>query len=199
MEELFQMMHYDLFAHLSRVELYVRLFCIIIAESGYQNVSKSSCLLLGKAAFFHDIGKIRIPQNILIKPGKLTEEENSIVREHPKYAKEILMDMKSSPLFSKDPELFNLAVAASLFHHEWWDGTGYPFGIAGQDIPCIARITSICDAFDAITHGRPYLNARSAGDAFYEIKKGSGSQFDSILSKLFVQHGDIILRYTLMP
>lgn len=185
-EELFHMIHPDLFAHLSRVEFYVRLFCIEIAES--------SCLLFGKAAFFHDIGKIRIPHDILMKPDKLTAEESSIVRAHPKYAKEILMEIKSTPLFSKNPELFDLSVAASLSHHEWWNGAGYPFGIAGQNIPLIARITSICDAFDTITYGRPYCNARSANDAFCEIKKCAGSQFDPILSNLFVQYGDTFLR-----
>lgn len=192
-EEYFQMIHLDLFAHLSRVEFYVRLFCIGMAESGYQKLSKSSCVLLGKAAFFHDIGKIMVPQDILIKPDKLTAEENSIVRDHPKYAKEILMKMKSAPLFSNDTELFDLAVAASLSHHEWWNGSGYPFGIAGQDIPLIARITSICDAFDTITHGRPYCNARSVNDAFCEIKRYAGSQFDPILSNFFIQHRHIFL------
>lgn len=198
-EEFFQKVDLDLFVHLSRVEFYVRLFCIIISESCYEKVSKNSCLLLSKAAFFHDIGKMKISQKILMKPRKLTTKENSVMREHPKYSKEILMSLKSTSLFSRNPELHDLAVEASLFHHEWWNGGGYPHGIAGQDIPLVARLTSICDAFDTITHGRPYRNARSANAAFCEIKKHAGSQFDPILSNIFVQNGDVFLRYAGMP
>lgn len=198
-EEFFQKIDIDLFIHLSRVEFYVQLFCIIISESGYDKVSKSRCLLFSKAAFFHDIGKMRISQEILMKSSKLTTRENSVMREHPKYSKEILMSLKSTSLFSRNPELLDLAVEASLFHHEWWNGEGYPLGIAGQDIPLVARITSICDAFDTITYGRPYRNARSANAAFYEIKKYAGSQFDPILSNIFVRNGDAFLRYAGMP
>ncbi len=192
-EDFFQLICPDLFAHLSRVELLVRLLCFEMAVCGYQKISKINCMLFGRAAFFHDIGKVRIPWAILTKSNKLTAKENTIVQEHPKYGEKILLTLKSTPIFSGNSELFDLAVAASLSHHEWWNGSGYPYGIAGQDIPFIARLTSICDVFDAIVYGRPYCNARSANDAFAEIKKYVGLQFDPVISNFFIQHGTILL------
>ncbi|MCE5234721.1 MAG: HD domain-containing phosphohydrolase [Clostridiaceae bacterium] len=194
-EDALHRMPFHLFAHLSRVELYVRLLCFEMAEDGHREVNKSDCLLWGRAAFFHDIGKIRVPRDILTRPEKLPAGEDAAVREHPRYGKEILMALKPAQPFSKDPELFDLAVAASLLHHEWWNGAGYPLGLAGQDIPLIARMTSICDAFDAITYGRPYRKARSADAAYREIKEYAGSQFDPVLSRFFVEHGPIFLRH----
>lgn len=191
--EITHKMHPGLYEHLGRVELYVYLFCIQMAVNSSPEIQLSSCAAWGKAAFFHDIGKIEISETILMKPDKLSATEMAIMREHPIYAKDILLQLSTAEYFPNDPEFFSLAVLAALFHHEWWNGKGYPFGIAGEAIPLIARITSICDAFDTITDGRPYRGARSADDALRKIGACADSQFDPKLSAFFIEHKNAFL------
>lgn len=192
-KEISQKIHPDLLGHLLRVELYVYLLCCEMAANGFREIQENNCSTWSEAAFFHDIGKIRIPQTILMKPGKLSAAEMAMVREHSVYAKDVLAEFLT-PQLSNDPEFFSLTIFAALFHHEWWNGKGYPFRIAGEAIPLIARVTSICDAFDAITYGRPYCGARSADAAFSEIEACAGSQFDPNLSAFFIEHKDVFLR-----
>ncbi|WP_283610451.1 HD-GYP domain-containing protein [Faecalispora anaeroviscerum] len=152
------------------------------------------CLMFGRAAFFHDIGKLWVDSSILEKPDKLLPEEVLIVQQHPIYGKDILESLKLNSNSFQDERFLRLAVSAALGHHERWDGRGYPFGIKGRDIPIVARITSICDAFDAIISGRPYRHKRSADEAFCEIARCANTQFDPVLSDLFLQNKDLILK-----
>ena len=127
-------------------------------------------------ARIHDIGKIAIPDRILLKPGKLTEEEFKAVKAHPEKGIELLAHARGF-----DKEMLNIV----RHHHERWDGRGYPSGLAGQDIPLWARIVALADAYEAMTAGRPYRPARSPAEAMAEIEKNSGTQFDPKLVKLF--------------
>jgi len=122
------------------------------------------------AAPLHDIGKIAIPDSILRKPGPLTDEECALMKRHPGIGGSLL-DESTSPLLE-------LAREISLYHHERWDGTGYEQGLSGEAIPIGARIVSVADAFDAITHDRPYRQARSQLEALDELATMAGSQFD---------------------
>jgi putative two-component system response regulator len=135
--------------------------------------------LIRHAAPLHDVGKIGIPDSILLKPAKLTPEEFEIVREHAAAGARILGGSKS--------ELLILAQEIALNHHEWWDGNGYPNRLAGDEIPISGRIVAVADVFDALTHERPYKAAWTVADAVGEIRRLAGSQFDSAVVEAFNQ------------
>lgn len=194
LDHILQIMPHSLFTHMSRVELYTRVFCFGIASNKHPEVGLEDCLMFGRAAFFHDIGKLWIENSILEKPDKLLPEEILIVQQHPIYGKDILESLQMNPNGFQDERFFRLAIEAALGHHERWDGRGYPFGIKGRDIPIVARVTSICDAFDAIISGRPYRHKRPADEAFCEIARCANTQFDPVLSDLFLQNKDLILK-----
>ncbi len=188
LNDILQIMPRDLFAHLGRVALYVKIFCLNITANDFFEIHIEDCLRFGDAAFFHDIGKLWIARTILEKPDTLSPEELAVMQKHPLYAKSILESLKSDGFALYSQDLFALATAAALYHHERWDGAGYPFGIQGSNIPLIARITAICDTFDTITHGRAYCDRRSVNTAFDEIAKCANAQFDPLLVRLFVQN-----------
>lgn len=131
---------------------------------------------LEKAGLFHDIGKISIPDNILDKPGKLTDEEYDIIKTHPEIGYQIL---KAADEYS------NLAIHA-LHHHERWDGNGYPNGLKGEEIPFFSRIIGVVDAYEAMTADRPYRKKMTKEYAISELKKYSGTQFDPKIAKIFI-------------
>ena len=126
--------------------------------------------LLYTAARLHDVGKIGIPDATLLKPGKLTDEEFSVMRTHAAIGSSILADGHSA--------LLQLAQSVAIAHHERWDGQGYPHRLAGTDIPLAARIVAVADVLDALTHERPYKRAWSAEEALAEVERCSGSHFD---------------------
>lgn len=126
--------------------------------------------LLVDAAPMHDIGKIGIPDSVLLKPGKLDDEELKIMRTHPQIGAQIL-DNSTSPLIK-------LAHTVALYHHEKWDGSGYPFGLKGEDIPIEARIVAVADVFDALLSKRPYKEAWPVEKAIEEIKSQTNRHFD---------------------
>lgn len=128
------------------------------------------------AGEYHDIGKLAIPAEILDKPGPLTEEEFEVVKLHPLVGETML-----TPL-GLDEEV----LAAVRGHHENWDGSGYPDGLRGRDIPVTARILSIVDSFDAMTAGRPYRSQLTFQEAADEILAHAGSQFDPFMAEMFV-------------
>lgn len=126
---------------------------------------------------FHDIGKIGVPDSILLKTEKLTDEEYSEIKNHPSIGKHIL---SSASIFSD-------IIPIIYHHHEKYDGTGYPGKLKGEDIPLLARITAIADTFDAMTSKRSYRNALSLDVAKEEIKRCSGTQFDPKLVEAFIK------------
>jgi HD-GYP domain-containing protein (c-di-GMP phosphodiesterase class II) len=139
-------------------------------------MSESELIHLRRGALLHDIGKMGIPDEILLKPGSLTIEEWSIMRRHPQLAFELL-----SPIAHLKP-----AVDIPYCHHERWDGSGYPRGLKGEQIPLGARIFSVVDVWDALTSDRPYRKAWPAGKAIDYIIEQKGIQFDPKVIDLFV-------------
>jgi putative nucleotidyltransferase with HDIG domain len=120
-------------------------------------------------AVLHDIGKVRVPEAILNKPGPLTEEEWAVMRTHPEVGERILRPIQS----------LQAILPIVRHHHERWDGTGYPDSLTGRAIPLGARIVAVCDAFRAMTEDRPYRKALTEADARRELTEGVGSQFDA--------------------
>lgn len=128
-------------------------------------------------ALLHDIGKMIIPSSIINKPGPLDEQEWMIMRRHPLIAYELLKDID----YLKD------SVAIPYLHHEWWDGSGYPLGMNGENIPLAARMFALVDVFDALTSDRPYRKAYSISEAIEIIRSLAGLQFDPHLTEEFLQ------------
>ncbi len=129
-------------------------------------------------ASLHDIGKIAIPEYILKKNGPLTDEEWEIVKKHPETGYRIAMNTHGMSVIAED----------ILYHHERWDGKGYPYGLKGEQIPLASRILSIIDTFDVMMHERPYKKAMNAQEAADEIKRCVGAQFDPELAKSFITY-----------
>jgi HD-GYP domain-containing protein (c-di-GMP phosphodiesterase class II) len=129
------------------------------------------------AGLLHDLGKVGISESILNKPGKLTEEEFAKIKEHPALgATMIISEVESS----------RRLVPIVRHHHERFDGKGYPDGLAGEAIPLEARIMSVVDVFDAMTHERSYRKALSREEAIAELERGAGTQFDPAVVKAFL-------------
>jgi putative nucleotidyltransferase with HDIG domain len=139
--------------------------------------------LLRQAARLHDIGKIAIPDDILLKPDRLTDEERQIINTHTLQGAKMLEQGHS--------ELVRLAHVIALTHHERWDGMGYPRGIAGQEIPMVGRIVALADVFDALTHPRPYKNAWTINEGITEIKRQSGHHFDPQVVEVFLSYSRV--------
>lgn len=127
----------------------------------------------------HDIGKLGIPDAILQKPGKLNAKEFQVVKMHPLYAYDWISDRDD----------FFPAKVIPLYHHERWNGSGYPYGLAGTDIPMIARVVAVVDVWDALTSDRPYRRAMSNSKALRLIKLEAGKQFDPDVVKAFLKMG----------
>lgn len=142
--------------------------------------------LLFNASPMHDIGKIGIPDSVLLKPGRLDSAEWIIMKQHTTAGAEILSGNESP--------LLQLAEVIALTHHEKWDGSGYPQGLAGERIPLAGRIVAICDVFDALTSKRPYKEPWPLEKALHEIRAGSGTHFDPRVVEAFFSAIPDILR-----
>ena len=142
--------------------------------------------LYEQAAFYHDIGKAMVPRAILTKAGRLTEPEYTAIRRHPLYASEILGRCDAAAAQGMPAGLLPTIYDAAVFHHEWWNGKGYPYGLQGLAIPYVARVTAICDAFDAMTGDRVYRKVLAPDKAIGEIAANGGTQFDPALAQAFV-------------
>ncbi|RTI57796.1 phosphohydrolase [Thermus scotoductus] len=149
-----------------------------LARALYKDEAKAQEIY--RAARLHDIGKIGIPEALLLKPDKLTPKEYQIVQSHTTKGAELL---KPAQKVAFGPVVYNVI----LYHHERWDGRGYPKELAGHEIPEEARIVGLADAYEAMTAGRPYRPAKSSEEALKEIQDLSGIQFDPKLVKLFTQ------------
>jgi PAS domain S-box-containing protein len=134
--------------------------------------------LLREAAPLHDVGKLAIPDSILLKPGRLTPQEYEVMKTHAALGALLLSD-SSSPVLQ-------MATVIAATHHERWDGTGYPAGLAGEAIPLVGRVVAVADVFDALTHDRPYKSAWPVEQAIAEVQRAAGSQFDPRVVAAFV-------------
>jgi HD-GYP domain-containing protein (c-di-GMP phosphodiesterase class II) len=131
---------------------------------------------LRRAAPLHDVGKVKVRPKLLAKPGPLTLEELAEIRRHPAAGARLVLPLRR----------FHEALPYVLFHHERWDGAGYPAGLTGRRIPIEARILAIADAFDAMISPRPYRNPLTHELALAEVAHGAGTQFDPVVAELFV-------------
>ncbi len=143
------------------------------------DVDDHQCHLIRHASPMHDIGKIGIPDHILLKPGKLTSEEWSVMQTHAEIGALILS--------GSDSEFLQMAEVIAGKHHERWDGTGYPKGLKGEEIPLAARIVTVCDVYDALTSDRPYKKAWSVEDTVKEMKSQNGKLFDPVILSKFME------------
>jgi response regulator RpfG family c-di-GMP phosphodiesterase len=145
--------------------------------AGMMNCTRKEMESIKIAGMMHDVGKIAIPDNVLLKPGRLTEEEFDIIRTHPDVGERILRPIL---LFDEERNII-------LHHHERWDGGGYPTGLAGTAIPLLSRILAVADTFDAMTNNRPYRSAMAVADAVTEIERNSNTQFDPAVVVAFLK------------
>jgi HD-GYP domain-containing protein (c-di-GMP phosphodiesterase class II) len=128
-------------------------------------------------SLLHDVGKLGVPDSILLKPGKLTDAEWDVMRMHPIYAHQWL---SSIPFLEK-------AISIPYYHHEKWDGSGYPHGLHGEDIPLFARLFAIVDVWDALCSERPYRVAMPEPEVLEYIRNNAGSHFDPALVEIFLK------------
>jgi len=185
--------------HILRVGRYAR---IIGSQLGMEKVSLD---ILEQAAKLHDIGKIGIPDDILLKPGKLTSEESATMRSHSTIGGAIIDGADNSDLLRRHTEigskilksgqslLLVVAMKIALTHHERWDGSGYPLGLAGEDIPLEGRITAVADVFDALCAKRPYKAAYPLEKCMSIMEEGRGTQFDPIVLDAFLARQEDIV------
>jgi putative two-component system response regulator len=167
--------------HLERVSQFCRELAIGLVETGHYTdlIDDRFVRDIERSAPLHDIGKVGIPDSILLKPGKLNAEEWDVMRKHPKIGAEtIAAIMNANPSAS----FLRMGYDVALNHHEMWDGKGYGQGLSGEDIPLAARILKIADCYDALTTARPYKTPWTHEDAIGHIVKGGGTEFDPIVA-----------------
>jgi len=175
--------------HIERVAEYCKLLAEKLGETkeykGY--VDQDFVDHIHMAAPLHDIGKVGIPDRILLKPGKLSEEEFEVMKSHTTIGANTLLEVKK-----KYPEnmLLDMGISIAHYHHEKWNGSGYPEGLSGRDIPLEARIMALADAYDALRSKRVYKEPLSHEKTVDIIKKDSGSHFDPDIVNIFLQNED---------
>ena len=167
--------------HSARVAMYSTQ---IAREAG---LSEEECEQVYFAALLHDVGKIGVPSAVINKPGRLTDEEYDMIKQHPVTGNQILSSIQQSPYLS----------IGAHYHHERYDGRGYPTGLKGNDIPDIARIIGVADAYDAMTSKRSYRDPIPRQTVREEIVKGSGTQFDPEYAKIMIHLIDLDMEYTM--
>ena len=164
--------------HIARVSAYTSL----IAEA--LGLDPDECRLMGLAATMHDVGKIAVPDSILLKPGPLTPEERQEMERHAERGRRILGG-SASPVM-------RLAAEIAASHHERWDGSGYPYGLKGEAIPLAGRIVAVADVFDALTTLRPYKPAWSPARARAHLFEHAGAHFDPRAVQAFLSRWDVV-------
>lgn len=165
--------------HTLRVARYSR----IIAEQ--LGLPARLCRDIYLAAPLHDVGKVAIPDKILLKPGKLTDEEMAVIRTHAKIGERILADSSC--------ELIRLGAQIAAGHHERWDGAGYPNGLSADEIPVAARVVAVADVFDALTTRRPYKEPMPLEAARHYLEENKGRQFDAACVEAFLSRWDEVI------
>ena len=183
----------DTGSHLIRTPEYVKILAKRLAMMGYyrDELSDPKIEAFYKAAPLHDLGKVGIPDHILLKPGPLTAEERVIMDTHPAIGETILMATQGKSHFRD--EVLKSAIEIAGSHHEKWDGTGYPRKLVGENIPLSARIMAVADMYDALITERPYKKIWSHQDAVLEISKKKGSHFDPAVVEAFMVEQNLFM------
>lgn len=177
--------------HLKRLSESCRVVASVLSFSSVysHNLNYDFIFKLQQACLFHDIGKVEIPDSILLKPGKLTREEFEEVKKHTINGAATLE--RAYPRLPKS-SIYLMAVDIALSHHERWDGKGYPNGLKGDDIPLSAQIVAICDTYDALRSDRPYKPALTHEESMLELRKERGTQFNPVLCDAFFHSAEEI-------
>jgi putative two-component system response regulator len=175
--------------HIERTQRGIKILLDELEKSDvYREETKNwNVELLLQSSQLHDVGKISIDDNILKKPGKLNEEEYSEMKKHASFGEQIIKKIET---LAKESDFLNYAKIFAASHHEKWDGSGYPRGLHGHNIPLLGRIMAVADVYDALTSVRPYKKAFSHEEAVRIITEGSGTQFDPALVDAFLRVAD---------
>ncbi len=179
--------------HIRRTSLYVKLLAEELMRKGlYEDILTQEYMEnLCKAAPMHDIGKIAIPDSILQKPGKLTDEEFDVMKTHSVKGGEIIRETFGH---LEDKEYAQIAYEVARYHHEKWNGKGYPEGLKRKEIPLAARIMAIADVFDAVSEKRCYRDAMPIDKCFEILLEGSGQDFEPMLVEVFLDIRDQVVK-----
>jgi putative two-component system response regulator len=174
--------------HLERMAAYSRRLAEELIAGPYaENIGTAFVEHLFKSSPLHDIGKVGIPDSILLKAGPLTEEERSVMRRHPEIGGDTLRSVVEQ---FRGNTFLTMGMEIAYSHHERWDGAGYPYGLSGDEIPLPARIVAVADAYDAITSRRPYKGPCGHDEAVRRIEADRGAHFDPVLVDAFLTcHG----------
>ncbi|SFR72824.1 HD-GYP domain-containing protein [Anaeromicropila populeti] len=172
--------------HVKRTSAYVKVVAEALRSSGFyfDELDDTYVEYICLAAPIHDIGKIRIPDAVLLKPAQLTDEEYALIKTHTIRGEEIIRKTLTN---IENKEFLECAAHVALYHHEKWDGTGYPEGLEGRNIPLCARIMAIADVFDALVSERYYKGAMSLNEAFQRIEDSSGTHFEPLIVDVFLE------------
>ncbi len=175
--------------HIKRTTQYVRLLAEELKRMGYHGdiLTRDYIRDLSLSAPMHDIGKVAIPDSVLKKPGRLTPEEFDVIKTHTTIGARIIDENFSK---TQSPEICRISHDIALYHHEKWNGKGYPKGLAGEEIPLCARIMAVSDVFDAVSEKRCYRDALPLDTCFKIIADGSGSDFDPVIAEVFLSIRD---------
>lgn len=181
--------------HILRMVNYSTLLAYKLIEKNHPDyqIQERMVLEIERNAAVHDIGKVGIPDSILKKPGKLTDEEWEIMRTHPIIGGDIFKSIREG-LKTFDPELYKVSEDITRYHHEKWNGEGYPHGLKGHEIPLVARIVAVADVFDAISSKRIYKEAFEVEESFQILKNMSGVNLDPYLVEIFIENKSEVLK-----
>ena len=184
--------------HIIRTASYVKILALEARRADYHAdvLTDEYINMMIQCAYLHDVGKVAIPDAILNKPGKLTAEEFDVIKTHTTQGGRIVESIMGDVV---EPDYLACGKEIAVFHHEKWDGTGYPIGLEGEAIPLCARIMAIADVFDALTAKRVYKDAMSPEKAIAIIEKDAGTHFDPELAHLFVNAKDEVLLAGVTP
>ncbi|MCL2176116.1 MAG: HD domain-containing protein [Treponema sp.] len=179
--------------HISRTSKYLKILLDAFLEkklySGQTDSWENNTEQMVLSAQLHDVGKIAIDDSILRKPGKLTDEEFAMMKKHTIFGGDIIKKIQNK---TGEQEFLDFANIFAVYHHEKWNGSGYPHGLAGEDIPLPARLMAVIDVYDALISERPYKKAFTHEEAINIIKEGRGSHFDPVVTDLFISVSDKI-------
>ena len=172
--------------HIKRTQIYIQKLAQQAAKDFPElNLTDNDISMITKCAPLHDIGKVTTPDSVLLKPGKLTDEEFAVMKQHAQKGKEILQ--RAAKILGNKNRFLNIAQDLAVSHHEKWNGQGYPAQLAGEAIPLCGRLMAIVDVYDALRSERVYKAAFSHEKAIGIIKSGSGSHFDPQLVESFLK------------
>ncbi len=169
--------------HLERIGAYTALLATALAFTEKADLDDTDIDRIERSSALHDIGKVAVPDAILLKPGSLTPEERAIMQTHTTVGGDTLRQIIEG---YEGHRYLHLAMHIAYSHHERWDGHGYPAGLSGEEIPLAARIVAVCDAYDAITSDRPYQEALSHAEAVRRVTIDSGEHFDPDIVSAFL-------------